>query len=100
MIINGTAADDVLKGTLDDDRIIGLDGNDTLLGGSGDDKLYGGTGADRMDGGAGNDIYNVDNPSDVVVEAANAGTDQVVSSVSYSLAANVEQLILSGTAPV
>ena len=100
MIINGTPADDVLKGTPNDDSISGLDGNDTLIGGLGNDKLDGGTGADRMDGGTGNDTYIVDNPFDVVVEAVNAGTDQVVSSVNYTLGANVEQLVLGGDAPI
>ncbi len=53
-----------------------------------------------MIGGAGDDIYRVDNAGDVVTEAANAGTDRVESTISYTLGANVENLWLSGTAAV
>src|SRR6185312_8184678 len=74
--IVGNEANNVLSGLGGNDVLDGRGGNDTLLGGVGDEKLYGGAGADRMDGGTGNDIYNVDNPSDVVVEGVNAGTDQ------------------------
>ena len=49
-----------------------------------------------MDGGADNDTYIVDNSSDVINEAANAGTDTVLSSVSYTIAdADVENLTLT-----
>jgi trimeric autotransporter adhesin len=74
-------------------------GNDKLSGGDGDDMLNGGSGNDRLSGGAGDDTYFVDKaPGDVVVEALNAGTDTVMSSVTYTLTANVEILVLTGTA--
>ncbi len=50
-----------------------------------------------MVGGAGDDIYLVDDTSDVVSEASGAGTDTVQSSISYALTANVENLVLTGT---
>jgi Ca2+-binding RTX toxin-like protein len=40
----------------------------------------------------------VDSASDVVTEAAGAGNDQVESSLSYTLGANLENLTLTGTA--
>jgi Ca2+-binding RTX toxin-like protein len=101
-IINGTALANVLNGTAADDQINGLAGNDTLNGLGGNDTLDGGTGNDTMAGGVGNDIYIVDSASDVVTEAANAGTDTVRASVTLSLAtrANVENLTLTGAAAI
>ncbi|KQP75794.1 hypothetical protein ASF60_23195 [Methylobacterium sp. Leaf113] len=72
----------------------------TLTGGSGADKLSGGLGADTLIGGAGNDTYTVDISSDVVVEVANAGTDGVLTNVSYTLSANVENLTLTTSAAI
>ncbi len=77
---------------------VGGSGADTFVGGSGADSISGGAGADSMVGGAGNDTYFVDDAGDVVVEGANAGTDVVISSVDHTLAANVEHLVLTGTA--
>ena len=96
--VNGTiAASDILLSTGSNQ---GTSGNDTLTGTSGDDVLDGGAGADTMSGGLGNDIYLVDNVGDVVIEAANAGTDTVRSSVTYTLVANVENLTLSGSSGI
>jgi Ca2+-binding RTX toxin-like protein len=78
--------------------LMGTGENDTLTGYATNDLLNGGTGADRMAGGLGNDTYVVDNTSDVVSEATNAGTDLVQSSVNYKLGANLENLTLSGKA--
>ncbi|MEN0108093.1 MAG: calcium-binding protein, partial [Pseudomonas sp.] len=65
-----------------------------LIGNSRDNILDGVTGADRMVGGAGNDTYYVDNLGDRTVELANEGIDTVQASISHTLAANVENLIL------
>ena len=69
----------------------------TLTGNAGNNALSGGTGADTMVGGAGDDSYTVDNTGDVVTENAGEGTDSVSASVTYTLAANVENLVLTGT---
>jgi Ca2+-binding RTX toxin-like protein len=53
-----------------------------------------------MAGGLGNDIYVIDNPGDIVVENADAGTDRVNSSISYVLGSNVENLILTGATAI
>ncbi|KQP61127.1 hypothetical protein ASF41_22860 [Methylobacterium sp. Leaf111] len=66
-----------------------------LIGSSGADRLSGGAGADVMKGGLGNDTYIVDNAADVVIEAANEGTDRVLTQISYTLTDNVENLTLS-----
>jgi trimeric autotransporter adhesin len=98
--INGTgnALDNVITGNSGDNVLSGLAGNDTLVGNGGADTLDGGTGADNLQGGTGNDTYVVDNAGDLVTEAANAGTDTVQSSISYTLTDNVENLVLTGSA--
>ena len=75
--------------------INGTTQNDDLTGTSGDDIIDGGFGADVMKGLGGNDTYYVDNAFDVVKEAAGGGTDTVISSISYFMADNVENLILT-----
>lgn len=51
-----------------------------------------------MNGGRGDDLYLVDNPGDLVSEAASAGTDTVQTTISYTLGATIENLALMGTA--
>ncbi len=82
--------------------ILGNTGNNVLTGGAGDDILDGKEGADRMVGGAGNDTYSVENTGDVVVELAGEGTADTVKTnlLNYTLAANIENLILTGTGNV
>ena len=51
-----------------------------------------------MHGGLGDDLFIVDNVNDTAIEVAGAGTDKVQSSVTFTLADNVEYLTLSGAA--
>jgi Ca2+-binding RTX toxin-like protein len=88
--IPGTPGPDILNGTRFADSLTGLAGNDVLNGG-GDN--------DTMAGGLGNDFYIVEQAGDVVVEAAGAGRDRVASYLaSYTLTANVEDLVLASGA--
>lgn len=74
----------------------GNESANTMTGNPADNVINGGAGADTMAGGLGNDTYIVDNTGDLIKEAAMAGTDTVWSSVTYTLSANLEILILSG----
>ena len=84
----GNAANNILTGNA---------GANTLTGGAGTDTLDGGAGADSLIGGAGNDTYVVDNVADMISETSLGGTDTVLASAGYTLAAYVENLILTGT---
>jgi Ca2+-binding RTX toxin-like protein len=92
-------------------RFIGVgetDGRFVVLGGAAADNLTGGGGADVIDGGGlgdqmagglGDDTYYADSAADVVTEAQGAGFDTVISSAAaFTLAANVEKLVLAGAA--
>jgi Ca2+-binding RTX toxin-like protein len=87
----------VNNGTANADVLVGRPGANAVVGNGGNDVLDGVNGA-AMSGGSGNDLYIVESSSDTVNEASGAGTDTVASYVSYTLGANVENLVLLGGA--
>lgn len=64
--------------------------------GAGD--IVGTAGADKLVGGTGDDTFWVNHAGDVVAERGRSGYDAIISSVDYTLPANVEMLKLSGNA--
>ncbi|MEJ6021971.1 putative Ig domain-containing protein [Ramlibacter sp. PS4R-6] len=72
----------------------GHSGNDTLQGAGGDDTLDGEGGVDTLAGGTGNDVYLVDTTTDTITENADEGVDSVQTKFTFTLAANVENLLI------
>jgi Ca2+-binding RTX toxin-like protein len=72
--------------------------NNIINGNNSANFINGGIGADFMTGNGGDDTYFVDNASDKVFENAGGGTDTVSSLVNWTLGAEVERLVLTGTA--
>lgn len=97
-VLYGNRFANTLSGTGEEDAIYGGRGNDRLSGFEGDDLLVGGSGADTMLGGEGNDTYQVGSSLDVVIENEDEGIDHVMSSISYRLGENLENLTLTGNA--
>lgn len=95
-LIYGGAGADTIAGNAGRDLLYGEDGSDKLYGGTGDDRLYGGLGGDRMDGGEGNDWYELNERTDRIVERAGQGEDLVYTSISWTMQANVENVIVQG----
>lgn len=92
----GNELANTIMGNVGANQLYGGEGNDTLFGSDANDALYGDSGVDSMIGGLGNDNYYVDTIGDVVLENANEGTDRVFSSISHTLADNLENLTLTG----
>ena len=98
----GNTLDNVILGNSGDNRLFGGgNGNEILKGGGGDDQLYGdnqrynGDGFVTMAGGTDDDYYVV-GAGDAVVEHEGEGYDTVETRVDYTLADNVEKLIMTG----
>jgi len=77
--------------------ITGNAGNDTLIAGAGDDTLIAGSGLATLVGGIGNDTFVINNAADVIVFDPNAASNSVVSSISYVMPDNVNNLSLTGS---
>lgn len=90
-LIYGGSGNDLLNGNADNDTLYGEVGNDTLNGGLGNNKLY---------GGEGDDSYYIASSKEKVIELAGEGNDTVYSTISLSLAANLENISLIGFAKV
>lgn len=89
--VNGT-------GNSGDNVLVGNAASNELRGGDGDDALDGGAGDDNLIGEGGNDRYFVDHDGDINRGLNDAGTDEVLSSINYTLGDNQEKLALLGTA--
>jgi len=91
--VNGTgnALANLIVGNAAPNQLDGMAGNDTLNGGAGIDTLVGGAGDDR---------FIIDTNKDVIVELDGGGIDTVMSGVSYTLAAFVENLQMTGSAGI
>jgi uncharacterized delta-60 repeat protein len=74
--------------------------NNTLTGNAASNILDGAAGADTLIGGLGDDTYIVDNTGDTITENSSEGTDTVQSSVTYTIATNVENLTLTGSSTI
>ena len=94
--VNGVAEDTIRNV----ENLIGGTAGDTLTGDTLANRLDGGAGADTLAGGTGDDTYVVDDAGDTTTEAADAGTDTVESSITHTLAADVENLTLTGSATI
>lgn len=97
---SGYAGAITFSGSSNADSIWGGSGNDRLDGSSGNDLISGGAGTNTLIGGLGNDTYLIESASDTITELANQGIDSVISSVSYTLSAHVENLTLTGSAAI
>jgi Ca2+-binding RTX toxin-like protein len=92
----GTPGNDVITGTTGYDTIDGGDGDDEIVdtGGGTGGYLKGGAGDDILRGGDGVHTYLVDSLGDEVYETGTGGGDSVISRVSWTLGANIENLTL------
>lgn len=83
--------------------------NNRITGNAADNVIRGGGGSDVFTGGAGNDTYVIEavttvskkggltfSGMDLVIEAAGGGNDTVYSNASYSMGAEIENVILYG----
>jgi YD repeat-containing protein len=114
-LIFDTSEGDAVSAGSGADTVSAWGDSDTLSAGSGgtlinaegaDNLVYGGSGNDTLDalgagttlqGGTGNELFEVSDPTDVVV-GSGSGSDTIQSSVSYALPTAVDTLTLTGSA--
>src|SRR5262249_39361966 len=89
---------EIVTGSDFGDTLVGGALSETFLGKLGNDVLDGAGGADTLKGGDGNDNYYVDNIGDLALELANEGLDTVYATANFTLAADVETLVMQGSA--
>ncbi|GCL44282.1 hypothetical protein NIES80_40090 [Dolichospermum planctonicum] len=100
LTVFGLPAGDVTFTVVNFQDVTGSQVNDIITGNDLDNTLNGGAGADVLSGGTGDDSYYVDNAGDIVKENANEGNDTVFTTISYTLASNLENLTLLGTSAI
>ncbi|MEH2234657.1 MAG: calcium-binding protein [Nostoc sp.] len=100
--IKTVAGNDIINAGAGNDIINAGAGNDIINTGSGNDTIDGEAGNDVMTGGTGNDTYIVDSTGDIVTETSTLSTenDTVKASITYTLGANLENLILTGSGAI
>ncbi len=102
--INGLGEDDFLDGGADADTINAGAGNDSVLGGGGADIINGDAGNDTINGEGGIDTINGGAGNDTIhyaigdgADAVNGGADSDTLHITGSAAANVLNVVLTGT---
>jgi predicted extracellular nuclease len=92
---SGDAAGDTYNSI---ENLLGSAFGDMLAGNTAANVINGGTGADAMMGGLGDDTFIVDDLGDTAAETAQGGIDRVSTSVNFTLSAEIENLIATGSA--
>ena len=92
--INAGDGNDTLNGDGDNDTLNGGDGDDAINGGAGNDILNGGGGTNTLAGGAGNEPTRR-RTGQTITEVAGEGFDSIFSSITLTMADQVERLVLS-----
>ncbi|MDX2288903.1 MAG: calcium-binding protein [Hyphomicrobiaceae bacterium] len=78
-----------------------LSGFESVIGSAFADAISGSAGVSNiLSGEGGDDTYTIEDAGDLVQENANAGVDSVRSGIAHTLAANVENLTITGSTAV